>query len=126
MFSIMAHNRQRRRQNFEKITGESMVETNYWTIHFIGKIWKFLLLRIVQCTCQLVLAISCKNLSKSAKSQKKRRNFSKSHLQSKIRIRLSCDLEQNQIQVLKLFPCKEYDTGFKDLTPCMVFTISGN
>ena len=27
------------------------------------------------CTCQLVLAISCKNLSKSAKSQKKEETF---------------------------------------------------
>ena len=71
--------------------------------------------------CCIVLYMSTcaghllQKLVKKCKIANKRRNFSKSHLQSKIRIRLSCDLEQNQIQVLKLFPCKEYDTGFKDL-----------
>ena len=71
--------------------------------------------------CCIVLYMSTcaghllQKLVKKCKIANKRRNFSKSHLQSKIRIRLSCDLERNQIQVLKLFPCKEYDTGFKDL-----------
>ena len=32
---------------WKKITGESMIETNYWSILFIRKIWKFLLYCIV-------------------------------------------------------------------------------
>ena len=55
--------------------GDKIWKNNYWTIHFIGKIWKFLLHCTVKCTCQLVLAISRKNLTKSAKSQTKEETF---------------------------------------------------
>ena len=109
--------------------GRSSHLRGWWSRQFTGQ---FISSEKSGSFCCIVLYMSTcaghllQKLVKKCKIANKKRNFSNSHLQSKIRIRLSCDLEQNQIQVLKLFPFKEYDTGFKDLTRCMMLTISDN